>query len=68
MEGFRHARFPKIELYRPSLNKPLLCDDDPSIIALATDAPAGGQLTIPVLDINNPQQIADFICKQVLDS
>lgn len=61
VEGFKAEQFPKIELYRPSLKKPLLYPDDPSIIAVASDL----HLTIPdkltFLDLNNPKMIADFI-------
>ncbi len=60
VEGFRHEAFPKIELHRPSLNKPLLCQQDPNIIAIATDK----QLTnidLPQFDLNNIEQIAAFV-------
>jgi len=66
VEGFKHERFPKIELHRPSLGKPLLCPDDPSVIALATDAEPAIAPAIPRLDINNPGQIARFILEDFL--
>ncbi|MEZ5542398.1 MAG: molybdopterin-guanine dinucleotide biosynthesis protein B [Pseudomonadota bacterium] len=60
VEGFRHLPFPKIELHRPALGHPLLCREDRSIIAVASDAaPECGAL--PVLDINHPAGVADFI-------
>jgi len=61
VEGFRHEAFPKIELHRPSLNKPLLCLDDPNIIAIATDAPLPTSTHLPILDINNVSAVADFV-------
>ncbi len=61
VEGFKHERFPKIELHRPSLGRPLLFPDDDSIIALATDAPPAHLPDIPVLDINDPAAIVRFI-------
>lgn len=61
VEGFKHEYFPKIELRRKELDKPLLHPQDDSIIALATDETPAPQPAIPLLDINNPQQIADFI-------
>lgn len=61
VEGFKHEYFPKIELRREALEKPLLHPQDDSIIALATDATPAAQPAIPLLDINNPQQVADFI-------
>jgi molybdopterin-guanine dinucleotide biosynthesis protein B len=61
VEGFKHERFPKIELHRPSLGKPLLYPDDPSVLAVAADAALPERAPIPVLDLNRPDQIADFV-------
>jgi molybdopterin-guanine dinucleotide biosynthesis protein B len=67
VEGFKRERFPKIELHRPSLGKPLIFPDDDSIIAIASDAELPQSAKIPVLDINQPQQIADFIQRNLID-
>ena len=61
VEGFKAERFPKIELYRPALGHPLLHPDDDTIVAIATDAPLPVQTSLPLLDLNRPGQIADFI-------
>jgi molybdopterin-guanine dinucleotide biosynthesis protein B len=65
VEGFRHLAFSKIELHRPSLGHPLLYPQDPSIIAIASDAhhaaPTPAALTPPQLDLNQPEQILAFI-------
>jgi molybdopterin-guanine dinucleotide biosynthesis protein B len=61
VEGFKAERFPKIELYRPSLGHPLLHPDDDSIIAIATDAPLPVKTSLPLLDLNRPEGIADFV-------
>lgn len=61
VEGFKHVAFPKIELHRPALGKPLLFPDDDSIIAIATDADLSQATSIPVLDLNRPAQVAEFI-------
>lgn len=61
VEGFKHEHFPKIELHRPILGRPLLFPHDTTIIAIATDTPL--TVAIPVLDLNQPQQIADFVIK-----
>lgn len=62
VEGFKREAFPKIELHRPSLGKPLLCTDDPHIVALASDAPVNAvPANIVHLDLNAPEQIAGFI-------
>ena len=67
VEGYRHEKFPKIELHRPSLKKPLIFPNDDSVIAIATDeksaiANAG---KLPLLDLNSVQAIADFITDHV---
>ncbi|MBL3528629.1 MAG: molybdopterin-guanine dinucleotide biosynthesis protein B [gamma proteobacterium endosymbiont of Lamellibrachia anaximandri] len=61
VEGFRHVRFPKIELHRPVMGRPLLCLEDPSIVAVASDEPLPVPLTLPQLDINDVPAIRDFI-------
>lgn len=61
VEGFKSECFPKIELYRPSLSQPPLHPDDPDIIAVATDAPGSLNTPLPILDLNNPEAIAEFI-------
>ncbi len=60
VEGFKRDRHPKIEVHRPETGLPLLCEDDPSVIAVASDAPVPG-LSIPVLDLNDIPAIAEFI-------
>lgn len=64
VEGFKGERFPKIELYRPSLGHPLLCTHDPAVIAVVTDALLPSVPAIPVLDLNRPQSIADFVAER----
>jgi molybdopterin-guanine dinucleotide biosynthesis adapter protein len=67
VEGFKATRFPKIELHRPSLNKPLLYPNDLSIIAIASDSPLNIPASVLVqLDIKRPKQIADFIIHQFM--
>lgn len=67
VEGFKQSHFAKLELHRPSLGKPLLANEDPHIVALATDAPVNLNRTLPVLDLNDAGKIAEFIeefCQQ----
>ena len=66
VEGFKAEAFPKIELHRAAINKPLLFPNDPNIIAIATDTPLITQNTPTQLDINQPDMIATFILKQFL--
>lgn len=66
VEGFKAEKFPKIELHRPSLEKPLIYPNDSSIIAIATDTDYKNQGVLTDLDINNPQQISDYILNSFL--
>jgi len=63
VEGFKGERFPKIELHRPAMGRPLFFPTDPSIVAIATDE---GELAfdpggLPHLSINDPAGIAEFV-------
>ncbi|KPA53990.1 molybdopterin-guanine dinucleotide biosynthesis protein B [Photobacterium leiognathi subsp. mandapamensis] len=60
IEGFREQPFPKIEIHRPSYNKPLLYPNDPYIMAFATDDNTLS-CPLPLLDINDPKAIAQFV-------
>jgi len=64
VEGFKMASIPKIEIHRPSLGQPLLAAGDPYIIAVATDVSDSVRIGIPVLDLNRPEEITDFICQR----
>jgi len=61
VEGFKHERFPKVELHRPALGRPLLYPGDPSIVAVATDAALSPAPTLPLLDLNDVQAVAGFV-------
>ena len=61
-EGFKESTLPKIEVHRRGWNATLLCRgerNDPSLLAVASDEPL--DLDVPVLDINDPVQLADFV-------
>ena len=60
VEGFKHHRHPKIEVYRPSLGKPLLYPEDPFIVAIASDDMLPG-LTLPWLPLSDVVAVAAFI-------
>ncbi len=61
VEGFRDVAFPKIELHRPALGKPLLFPGDAQIVAIATDAPVAAAAGIPVLNLNDPVEIGRYL-------
>ena len=62
VEGFRHLPFPKIELHRTSLKNELIYPQDPSVIAVAADAEIDTG-NLPLLDLNQPEAIMQFICE-----
>lgn len=62
IEGFKYYNYPKIELHRSEIKSPLIFPNDKNVIAIATDSelvPYPEHL--PVLDLNNIHEIADFI-------
>jgi molybdopterin-guanine dinucleotide biosynthesis protein B len=63
VEGFKWHAHSKIEIHRPTLGKPLLQNNDPDIIAVASDKIIEN-LPVPVFDLNNIIGIADFIIKK----
>ena len=70
VEGFKQSNLSKIEVWRnPTAGepqRPALYTDDAFIVAIATDA--AGSLPEPtqrpVLDLNNPQAMADWLVEQ----
>jgi len=60
VEGFRQYPHPKIEVYRPSLGKPLLHPDDPFVVAIASDEELPG-LSLPWLPLHDAGAVATFI-------
>lgn len=64
VEGFKREPHPKLEIHRPAIGKPLLCREDPYIVAVATDAPLPG-VTLPLLPIDDAPAIAGFILDHV---
>lgn len=60
VEGFKRGTHAKLEVHRPGLGKPLLCPDDPHIVALASDAPVG-DIRVPSFALDDVGGIARFI-------
>ena len=63
VEGFKHVRFPKIELHRHAMGHDFLYPDDDSIIAVASDVEM--QLDLPLLNLNQPEQVSKFILENL---
>ena len=59
-DGFPGESHPKLEVHRPATGEPLLCREDPNIVAIASDVPLDG-VAVPVLDLGDVAAIADFI-------
>ena len=66
VEGFKHEEFPKVELHRPSVGKPLIFPEDSKVIAVATDGELSQSTTLPLLDINDISAVAEFVAKEFL--
>lgn len=71
VEGFKRERFPKIEVRRAAFGGAFLCETDPDIIAIATDSdgesqPGGRARLLPLLPLNRPEEIADFIVERIV--
>ncbi len=64
VEGYKYSEIPKFEVHRSVTGHPYLYTKDNNIIALVTDTQSDTPL--PQLDINTPQQVADFIFKYFL--
>lgn len=60
IEGFRAHSHPKIEVFRPALGKDLLWRPGSDIVAVASDV-ALPHVGVPVLDLADPEGIAEFI-------
>lgn len=68
-EGFKQSSLPKIELHRAALGRELICrgaNHDPTLLAVASDCRL--ELDVPLLDLNNPAEIAAFIEEHVMQN
>ncbi|MBK5273848.1 MAG: molybdopterin-guanine dinucleotide biosynthesis protein B [Desulfuromonadales bacterium] len=66
-EGFKKGGLPKIEVHRADRSAALLCRGesyDPTLLAVVSDEPL--ELDVPVLDLNNPAQVADFVVERII--
>jgi molybdopterin-guanine dinucleotide biosynthesis protein MobB len=67
-EGFKKSGLPKIELHRRERSATLICrgeEHDSTLVAVASDEPL--ELDVPVLDLNNSAQVADFVEKHIME-
>lgn len=59
VEGYKQQAIPRLEVYRPAHGRPALYLEMPGLLAVACDAPIACPL--PILDLNQPLAIAEFI-------
>jgi molybdopterin-guanine dinucleotide biosynthesis protein MobB len=60
VEGFRRDPYPKLEVHRAALGRPLIAPEDPHVVAVATDRVLP-DLGIPQFSIDDIEAIAGFI-------
>ncbi len=68
VEGFKKHGHPKVEAHRDATGKGLLAREDAAITAVATANPESAVvagLSIPLLSLDDPAGVADYILKQV---
>jgi molybdopterin-guanine dinucleotide biosynthesis adapter protein len=61
VEGYKAAPIPKLEIWRPSIDKPRLHEDDAHIVGIATDDRTDLQVGLPVFDLADHDAIATFV-------
>lgn len=67
IEGFKKSSLPKIEIHRRGKSPALLCRDEEfnhGLIAVASDEYL--ELDVPLLDLNDPEVVTDFIVEKFL--
>jgi molybdopterin-guanine dinucleotide biosynthesis protein B len=66
VEGFKDSDLLKIEVWRAGVGKPARYAEDDFIAAIATDSPDAlpTPTGLPVLDLNSPDEVADWLISQ----
>lgn len=60
VEGYKRDRHPKLEVWRAATGKSPIFEDDPTVVALATDAAPTG-VRLPVLPLDDIDAVARFV-------
>ena len=63
VEGFKQGDFPKLEVWRAALDRPMLWPHWPGIVGVASDAPRPAATQAPEawLDLHDIGSVADFV-------
>jgi molybdopterin-guanine dinucleotide biosynthesis protein B len=65
VEGFKQGDFPKLEVWRRAVGKPMLWPDWPGIVGVACDEPMpAAHQGCPWLALGETHQLADFVWAQ----
>ena len=59
VEGYKRDKHPKIEAYRQETGHPLICENDPTVRAVAADCEL--DCGVPRFDLDDTKAIAEFI-------
>jgi len=60
VEGYKRDRHPKLEVWRAATGQSPIFQDDPTVVALAADAPPPGA-GLPVLPLDDVDAVARFV-------
>ena len=66
VEGWKNSVLPRIEVHRPALGQPLLTrgqNHDANLVAVAADGPV--EVDVPVLPLDDPESLLDFILERL---
>lgn len=71
LEGFKSAEYPKIEVLRKENSTECVCTGS-HLLGIAADCEreeiTGEHADVPILNLNDPQEIAEFIKKRIAES
>ncbi len=65
VEGYKREKFPKLEIHRAAVGKPLISVEDDWVVAIASDSPLP-QASIPVIDLDDIDKIADVLLAEAM--
>ncbi|WP_027966744.1 molybdopterin-guanine dinucleotide biosynthesis protein B [Halomonas halocynthiae] len=61
VEGFKHWPLPKLEVYRPSVGKPLSAESDRWVVAVASDVELELPVELEQLDLNDIDALSQWV-------
>jgi molybdopterin-guanine dinucleotide biosynthesis protein B len=64
VEGYKRDSHPKVEVFREGEGRQPIAPGDPTVRAVATDAPGAIPPGLTVLDLNDTTAVADYILRQ----